>query len=218
MKKAIVLLSGGIDSSTVLYKAKKNGYRPIALIFDYGQRHRKEIQKAKKIAASAGVPFRVVRLPFPDRGSSLLDSKKPIPRGVPRPDRGKRVPSTYVPARNLVFLSIAASFAEAENIQAVFIGAHAEDYSGYPDCRARFFSDFGRTLKSGTKKGDRIKIITPLLKMNKEQIIRLALRLGVPLGQTWSCYAGGDSPCGRCDSCFFRARAFRRVNMDDPAA
>lgn len=208
MKKAIVLLSGGLDSTTTLYYALDKGYDCQALIFDYGQRHRREIKSAKTVARHTKVPFHVLRIKLPWKGSSLLDKAKKVPtKGV-----GKVIPSTYVPGRNIIFLSFALSFAESHDAEAIFIGAHTVDYSGYPDCRPEFFRAFQQVINKGTKVSDRVKIIAPLLKMNKAQIIKLGRKLGAPLDQTWSCYQGGVKPCGVCDSCRIRERGLQGAN------
>ncbi|MFH1594365.1 MAG: 7-cyano-7-deazaguanine synthase QueC [Candidatus Omnitrophota bacterium] len=216
MKKAIILLSGGIDSTTTLYLARENGFFPIALIFDYGQRHRREIEAAKRIAGQAGCKYKILKLDLPWKGSSLTDKRRAIP--VKRSLRRIKssIPSTYVPARNMIFLSMAASFAESVNAFAIFIGAHSEDYSGYPDCRKEFFKAFGSAMGKGTKAGRKLKIHAPLLGKRKRDIIKTAVRLNVPLGMTWSCYKGGKRPCGVCDSCFFRSRAFKELGIEDP--
>ncbi|MCX5703561.1 MAG: 7-cyano-7-deazaguanine synthase QueC [Candidatus Omnitrophica bacterium] len=221
MKRAIVLLSGGLDSATTLYLAKKKGLECFCLIFNYGQRHKKEIAAAKKIAALANCPYKVVNLNFPWEGSSLLDKKMEIP-AVTRSGGHKvtgKIPSTYVPARNIIFLSFALSYAEAIGASYLYIGAHAQDYSGYPDCRPQFFRAFQRMLDLGTKsgvEGKRIKILTPLINKHKAEIIRLGLGLGVPFKFTWSCYKGGSKPCGECDSCYFRAKGFKEIGLKDP--
>jgi 7-cyano-7-deazaguanine synthase len=221
-KRAVVLLSGGLDSATTLYIAKKKGFRCFCLIFDYGQRHRKEIPAARKIAEGAGCPWQVLKIHFPWKGSSLLDARKKIP-GCSRVlgFSGSRVlasniPSTYVPARNIIFLSFALSYAEVISARAIFIGAHSQDYSGYPDCRPQFFQAFQKVAAAGTKCGvekKTIKIEAPLIEMNKAQIIRLGVKLGVPLELTWSCYRGTKTPCGKCDSCRFRAKGFRESGI-----
>jgi 7-cyano-7-deazaguanine synthase len=211
MKKAIVLLSGGLDSATTLYYAISRGYDVRALIFDYGQRHRREIHAAKAVARAAGVPFEVVRIALPWKGSALLDSSIKVPV---RLSAGKKIPATYVPARNIIFLSFAASFAEAVGASAIFIGANAVDYSGYPDCRPEFFRAFQRALDRGLKAAvekRRIRIRTPLLRLTKAGIVRLGTKLGVPFQKTWSCYKGGAKPCGVCDSCRLRAKGFREA-------
>ena len=216
MKKAVILLSGGIDSATALYIAKEKGYRPLALIFDYNQRHKKEIGFAKRIAKKAKCPYKIVKLSFPWKGSSLVDRELPLPVNRSFRRIEKDIPSTYVPARNLIFLSIAASFAESIKAKAIFIGAHTEDYSGYPDCRKGFFDIFKKLIQKGTKDGKNIKLYTPLINKNKKEIIKRGSTLGVPFELTWSCYRGGSRPCGICDSCRFRARAFKGLGIKDP--
>jgi 7-cyano-7-deazaguanine synthase len=216
-KEAIVLLSGGLDSATTLYLAREQGYKCFCLIFDYGQRHRKEITAAKKIAQSAGAKFEVVKISLPWKGSSLLDSKIGIPASASGGVSG--IPSTYVPARNIIFLSFALSCAEAMNAEAIFIGAHAQDYSGYPDCRPEFYRAFRKVDSCGTKSGVEkrgIKIETPLINKGKAEIIRLGNRLGVPFEVTWSCYKGEKRPCGECDSCYFRKKGFIEAKIKDP--
>jgi len=215
MKKAIVLLSGGLDSATTLYWAKAKGYRTRCLIFDYGQRHKKEIRQAVALARASGSDGQVLRISFPWKGSSLLDAKKALPSRRSRDD----IPSTYVPARNIIFLSFAASYAEAEGAQTVFIGANALDYSGYPDCRPGFYKAYQQALKQGLKtgvQGDPVRIKTPLLYKTKAQIVRLGAKLKVPFALTWSCYKGGRHPCGKCDSCLFRRKGFKEAGLEDP--
>ncbi len=216
MKKAVVLLSGGLDSATTLYLAKKQGYKCLCLIFDYGQRHKKEIESAKKIARAALCPIQVIKINLPWRGSSLLDKKLGIPQRI----KGKNtIPSTYVSGRNIIFLSFALSFAEVAQAEAIFIGAHIQDYSGYPDCRPEFYRAFKKVILTGTKSGvekREIKIKTPLIRKTKAQIIRKARQLSVPLTLTWSCYRGGRVPCGECDSCYYRAKGFREAGIRDP--
>ncbi len=206
-KKAVVLLSGGIDSTTILYYAKKQGYKCYALIFDYGQRHIREIKSAVKIAKTARVPYQIMKIDLPWKGSSLLDknSKLPVNKKI-----GRTIPSTYVPGRNTIFLSFALSYAEAIGAKAIFIGANAIDFSGYPDCRPGYYRAFQKVIGEGTK-AKKIRIITPLIKLKKSQIIRLGLKLGAPLDLTWSCYRGGKKPCGVCDSCRLRERGFREA-------
>lgn len=216
MKKAIVLLSGGIDSATALYIAKKKRFNPHALIFDYGQRHKKEIESAKKIAKSADCRYKIVKLVFPEKGSALIDRDERVPVRRSLKEIKRNIPPTYVPARNLIFLSVAASFAESMKAKAIFIGAHSRDYPGYPDCGKAFFDVFKKVIAKGTKYGKHIKVHTPLLDKKKSEIIKIALRLKVPFGLTWSCYKGRENPCGVCDSCFFRKKAFEELNMKDP--
>jgi 7-cyano-7-deazaguanine synthase len=218
MKKAIVLLSGGIDSSTTLFLAKRRGYKVTCLIFDYGQRHRREIHSAIKIAKATGSKFKVIKIKLPWKGSSLLDRTKVLPKRKSI-KRLKGIPSTYVPARNLIFLSFALSFAESQRSEAIFIGANQIDYSGYPDCRAEFYKALKSVVKKGTKSGVEgrpIRILAPLINRTKTQIIRLGIRLGLPYKLTWSCYRGGKRPCGKCDSCLLRAKGFETVGIKDP--
>ena len=217
MKKAIVLLSGGLDSATTLYFAQSRGFKVHALIFDYGQRHRKELQAAKRVAKAAKLPYSVVKISLPWRGSALLDKKAALPKN--RKLDKKEIPSTYVPARNIIFLSFAASFAEAVGADVIFIGANAVDYSGYPDCRPEFYDAFRKALTCGQKtgvEGRTVRIQTPLIHKTKAQIIQLGMELGVPYHLTWSCYAGGRRPCGVCDSCRIRQKGFEAVEREDP--
>ncbi len=216
-KRAVVLLSGGLDSATTLFLAKKQGYHTHCLIFHYGQRHRKEIQQAQKLARLTQSPQKIVRITFPWKGSALLDKNVPLPQH--RTISPRDIPSTYVPARNIIFLSFAASFAETVGARVIFIGANAIDYSGYPDCRPEFYSAFSRVLRSGLKSGvekKAIKIKTPLIHMTKAQIIHLGLQLQVPFQFTWSCYKGGRLPCGKCDSCCLRMKGFQDMGLLDP--
>jgi len=214
--KAVVLLSGGIDSSTTLYYALNKGYLCRVLVFNYSQRHVREINSAKKIASLAGVDYLVLKLNFPWRGSALLDKNAKIPLG--KEDR-KEIPSTYVPARNIIFLSYALSYAESISASEIFIGANAVDYSGYPDCRPQFIKAFQKMALVGTKagvEGKGIKISAPLIKMKKSEIIKLGAKLGVPYEYTWSCYRGGKISCGRCDSCILRKKGFKEAGLEDP--
>lgn len=218
MKKAIILLSGGLDSTTTLYLAKRKGFKCYCLIFDYGQRHRKEINCARLIAKRLNCPYKIIKIKLPWKGSALLERDKKIPKYYEQKDK-KEIPSTYVPARNIIFLSFAVSYAEAINAEAIFIGAHIQDYSGYPDCRAEFYRAFDRVIVKGTKAGTqqkRIKIFTPLINKTKAEIVRLAVQLNVPLEFTWSCYQGKEKPCGRCDSCYYRAKGFEEAGVKDP--
>ncbi len=221
MKKAIILLSGGLDSATTLYLAKKLGFKCFCLIFDYGQRHGKEIKSAKAIAQSVNCQSQVIKISLPWKGSALLDKKIIIPGrdNETTRQRDNAIPSTYVPARNIIFLSFALSYAESVGASAIFIGAHVHDYSGYPDCRPEFYRAFNRIITCGTKAGvekRRIEIKTPLINKNKTEIIKLGKRLGVPFARTWSCYQGAKIPCGKCDSCYFRAKGFQGAGIKDP--
>ena len=210
-KTAVVLLSGGLDSATVLYYALARGYKCRVLIFDYGQRHKREIASAVKIAKSSKSDYRILKINFPWKGSALLDKKIKVPETI-----AKGIPATYVPARNIIFLSFALSLAEVIKARAIFIGAHAQDYSGYPDCRPEFFKAFVKMAEAGIAAKDKIKILAPLLNKNKSQIIKLGKSLGVPFNLTWSCYRAGKTPCGKCDSCFYRAKGFKEAELIDP--
>ena len=201
--RAVVLLSGGLDSSTVLYFAKAKGYKCQALIFDYGQRHKRELRSAVAVARRAQIPYQILKIKLPWKGSALLNKRIKVP--VKRKFTG--IPSTYVPARNTIFLSFALSYAEAIGAKAIFIGANAIDFSGYPDCRPQFFRAFQKVIQTGTK-ARKIKVKVPLLRLTKAQIVQLAKKLKVPVELTWSCYKGGRRPCGVCDACRLRERGF----------
>jgi len=218
MKKAVVLLSGGLDSATVLYYARRRGYRTYCLIFDYGQRHRKEIRRAVRLAVRSRSPYRTVRFSLPWGGSALLNKRTKLPQN--RAIIQTVIPSTYVPARNIIFLSFAASYAEAIGANAVFIGANAIDYSGYPDCRPEFYQALQKTFQKGLKTGSEgkaIKVHAPFIRKTKGQIIKTGLALKVPYNLTWSCYQGGRKPCGKCDSCLLRRKGFAEAGATDPA-
>jgi 7-cyano-7-deazaguanine synthase len=213
MKKAVILLSGGLDSTTTLYLAKEQGYKLTALIFNYHQRHKKEIGAAKKIAKLNKVFHHVVKISFGWTHSSLTDMKKHVP--LNRNLNTHYIPSTYVAARNIVFLSYAFSLAESIGAKKVFIGTHIQDYSGYPDCRQKFLKAFEKAANAGMKQDD-IRIEAPLINKSKKEIIEIGLKHGVPFQHTWSCYQGGKNPCRRCDSCRFRVKAFEELGMTDP--
>ena len=216
-KKAVVLLSGGLDSATTLYYARSKGFRAFCIIFDYGQRHRKEIRRAVRLAKVSGSDYTVCRIRLPWKGSALLDKTIALPKNrhhIPR-----EIPATYVPARNIIFLSFAASYAEAIGAGTVFIRANAIDYSGYPDCRPEFYQAYQLALRRGLKagvEGRGVRIETPLIRKTKAQIIRMGIKLKVPYELTWSCYKGGRRPCGTCDSCILRAKGFAEEGMEDP--
>ncbi len=221
MKKAIVLLSGGLDSSTALYVARSQGFDELyALTFEYGQKHNRETDCARSLAKKAEVKeHKIVRLLLNQwGGSSLTDEQMEIGDGnTERTD----IPDTYVPARNMVFLSVAASYADALGVTDIFIGVSETDYSGYVDCREEFIRAMEEAVNLGTilgaEKKQRITIHAPFLHMTKAEEIRLGTSRGVDFAQTWSCYRGGEKPCGSCDSCLLRARAFRQAGIDDPA-
>ena len=209
--KALVLFSGGQDSTVCLAWALERFAKVETIGFDYGQRHCREIKAAKRLARKSGSTYQIIRINLPWKGSSLLDRNKKISRA-----RNNIIPATYVPARNIIFLSFALSFAEAIAAKAIFIGAHSQDYSGYPDCRPEFYQAFRKVSFSGTKAGLQnkgIEIITPLIYKSKAQIIRMGSRLGVPFELTWSCYKGGKEPCGKCDSCYYRIKGFREAGI-----
>lgn len=219
MNKAVVLLSGGLDSAVTLYIAKKMGYDCHCLLMEYGQRHKKEIAGAKKIAKEAGAKTHVVKLDLPWKGSSLTDRSVSMPSGRTA-GQIKRfgIPSTYVPSRNTIFLSIASSLAEEIGAGSIFIGAHNQDSSGYPDCRKDYLKAFNEAIKLGTKAGNEKKLSLrfPLVEKSKKDIINTGLKLGVPFELTWSCYSGTRSPCGTCDSCVLRAKGFKEAGIKDP--
>lgn len=220
MKKAVVLLSGGLDSAVALWWAKKNGYRCRALSFDYGQRHRRELKNARAIARFAGISHDVVRLRLPWSESSLTGKNRKIPRHRLSEIAKSGIPSTYVPGRNTLFLSFAMSLADEARTDAIVIGANAIDYSGYPDCRGPYLRAFERVANLGTKIGStgmkRIRILAPLVRLTKKGIVRLGAKLKAPLRLTWSCYQGGRRPCGWCDSCLLRAKGFAEAGVSDP--
>ena len=213
MRKGVILLSGGLDSVTTLYFAKTQGYKLVALIFDYGQRHKKEIECAKKVVQLNRIPYHIVKINLSWAQSSLTNQKIKVP--LCKNLGGREIPLTYVAGRNIIFLSYAFSLAESINAKKVFIGAHIQDYSGYPDCRPQFLNAFQRAVNVGMKQRD-ITISAPLMNKSKQQIIEIGLKLGVPFEQTWSCYQGGRRPCRKCDSCRFRIRAFEALGLMDP--
>ncbi|MBN2165897.1 MAG: 7-cyano-7-deazaguanine synthase QueC [Marinilabiliaceae bacterium] len=219
-KKAVVLLSGGLDSTITLYLAKNQGFDIYALSFNYGQRHNRELEAAKIIAQKAGVvDHQIVSISLNNwGGSSLTDMSMEIENGnVDRTD----IPATYVPARNMVFLSIAASLAEAVQARDIFIGVSQVDYSGYVDCRELFIKSMESAIHMGTvmgaEKGMPIRIQAPFINKNKSEEIKIGMEIGADLSDTWSCYNGGERPCGTCDSCLLRKKAFLEAGYDDPS-
>ncbi len=221
MKRAVVLLSGGLDSATAAAIAKEQGYEVYALTFDYGQRHRREIDAALTVGRALGVKDQiVVNFDLRKWGGSALTSDIDIPTDRSVCDMGEDIPSTYVPARNTIFLSFGLGYAETIEADTIFIGANQLDYSGYPDCREEYLRAFETMANLATKAGVegtmRFKIEAPLVNMTKAEIIRMGTRLGVDYALTWSCYQGGDKPCGRCDSCKLRLAAFEAAGMSDP--
>lgn len=219
MKKAVVLLSGGMDSATVLYIAKSEGYDVYAISFNYGQRHLKELDCAKAVAERAGVKEHIIINTNLDAwgGSALTDANINVPNS--HTDTG-RIPVTYVPARNMIFLSFAASYAEVIGAQDIFIGVSEVDYSGYVDCRQEFIDAMENAINFGTvcavEEGKKIKIQAPLVHMSKSDEIKTGIKLGVDYGLTWTCYRGEDLACGTCDSCTLRLKAFEQAGYKDP--
>ncbi|MCU1716785.1 7-cyano-7-deazaguanine synthase QueC [Pseudomonas sp. 5P_3.1_Bac2] len=217
-KKAVILLSGGLDSATVVAMAKDQGYACYSMSFDYGQRHRAELQAAERVAKQLGVvEHKVIGLNLNGMGgSALTDSSIDVPES---PTEG--IPVTYVPARNTVFLSLALGWAEVLGAQDIFIGVNAVDYSGYPDCRPEFVEAFERMANLATKagvEGQGFRIQAPLQNMSKAQIVQAGVRLGVDYGLTVSCYQADEQgrACGKCDSCRLRAAGFAQAEVADP--
>ncbi len=224
-QQAVVLLSGGLDSATVLAIARADGYECVALSFDYGQRHRFELEAARKVAQAQNVSAHLI-VEIDLRafgGSALTDDIFDVPKDRSPEDISCGIPITYVPARNTIFLSFALGCAEARGISDIVIGVNAIDYSGYPDCRGEYIQAFETMANLATKmgvEGRRITIHTPLIDLTKTQIIRRGASLGVDYGLTFSCYdpkTPTGAPCGRCDSCRLRAAGFREAGLDDDA-
>ncbi len=220
MKKAVCLISGGLDSAVTSFIAKDMGYEIYSINFRYGQRHSKETNSSKKIAQSVGSKkhtiFDIDLSQF--GGSSLVDKTKVIEENVLE-KIGKKIPSTYVPARNTIFLSISLAYAEVLKADAIFIGVTATDYSGYPDCRTEYIKSFQKMANLATKRaieGEKVNIITPLIDLSKSEIIKKGIKLNVPFEKTWSCYKGGKKACGKCDSCKLRLKGFKKVGLKDP--
>jgi 7-cyano-7-deazaguanine synthase len=225
MAGELVVLSGGLDSTVCLALAADTSHpsdRLVALTFDYGQRHRIELDRAATIADHYGAEHLVVRLDASAwGGSALTDDAIAVPDAATSGEGdGDGIPVTYVPARNLIFLSVAVGVAEARELDGVAIGVNALDYSGYPDCRPEFVSSFASTaalaLKRGVE-GKPVEIRTPLIDLSKAEIVRLGLSVDAPLDLTWSCYRGAERPCGTCDACALRAKGFAEAGVADPA-
>jgi 7-cyano-7-deazaguanine synthase len=221
--KAVVLVSGGIDSTTCLAIAGDEGYEAFAVSFDYGQRHRAELKAAKRVAKVLGASGHLILdLPLATIGGSALTSGIEVPKDVPIEEMQSRIPVTYVPARNTVFLSLALAWAETLGAPDIFIGVNALDYSGYPDCRPEFIESFEKmanlALKECVEGRMRIRIHTPLIEMTKAQIIKKGVELGVDFSMTHSCYDPDpfDRACGRCDSCILRKKGFAEAGIADP--
>ena len=222
-KRAVVLLSGGLDSATVLAIAKREGYVPYALSFSYGQRHAWELEAARHVAASLGaVEHRIATIDLRVFGGSALTAEIDVPKGRATDEMSHGIPITYVPARNTIFLSFALAWAEVLDASDIFIGVNALDYSGYPDCRPEFIRAFETLANLATKAGvegrQHLKIHTPLMAMTKAQIIAKGIELGIDYGLTSSCYDPSPTgePCGQCDSCQLRLKGFRENGIEDP--
>jgi len=222
-KRAVVLLSGGLDSATVLVIARSQGFEVYALSFSYGQRHVWELEAAARVAASIGVAkHRVANIDLRIFGGSALTDDIDVPKGRSTDDMSQGIPITYVPARNTIFLSFALAWAEVLGSSDIFIGVNALDYSGYPDCRPEFIEAFEKMANLATKAGvegrQALKIHTPLIALSKAEIIRRGIELGVDYGLTSSCYdpSAIGEPCGECDSCLLRQKGFRENGIDDP--
>lgn len=219
MKKALVLHSGGLDSTTALYLAKSKGFDVYAISFNYGQRHDKELNISKETCKKLGVKeHKIVNIDMNSwGGSALTDKSIDVPNFDPD---NTEIPVTYVPARNLVFLSIAASYAEAIGAYDIFIGVSQVDYSGYVDCREEFIIAMENAINMGTvcavERGEKITIHAPFMYMTKTEEIKLGLELGVDYSLTWSCYKGEEKACGLCDSCKLRIKAFEDAGEKDP--
>ncbi len=221
MDLAVVLLSGGLDSLVTLAIAKEEGLELYQLSIDYGQRHQKELESARKIAEYYKVKeHRIIKVDLAQiGGSALTDKRISLPEKKEEKEIGKDIPVTYVPARNTIFLSLAVAFAEVISANAVFIGANALDYSGYPDCRPEYLEAFQKVVQLGTKtglKGKAVEIRYPLINMTKAEIVKEGARLNVPFHLSWSCYKGVKKACGKCDSCILRLKGFREANITDP--
>jgi 7-cyano-7-deazaguanine synthase len=222
MKRAVVLLSGGLDSTTTLAIAIAEGYEAYALSFDYGQRHQIEVEAARRVANSLGAKeHRVAKIDLRIFGGSALTDNVDVPKQRSETEIAHRIPVTYVPARNTIFLAYALAWAEVISANHIFLGVNAIDYSGYPDCRPEFIQAFQTLANIGTKtgiEGARLHINTPLIMLSKSEIIGKASKLGVDLGLTHSCY--DPSPeglaCGECDSCLLRLKGFREAGIEDP--
>jgi 7-cyano-7-deazaguanine synthase len=221
LSKAVVLLSGGLDSTTTMAYAISKGYEVVPLTISYGQRHSREISSAKAVAKYYGVKQHVMT----ELDLSFLTTSALTSRTVDVPLRDSvegiadEIPVTYVPARNIIMLSIASGLCETVGGDAIFIGANAVDYSGYPDCRPEFLEAFQHVLRVGTKagvEGRPIRVEAPILRMTKGEIVALAKSLDAPLDLTWSCYNGGEKACGRCDSCLLRLKGFQEAGVADP--
>lgn len=222
-KKAIVLLSGGLDSTTTLAIAHHEGFELYTLSFDYGQRHQREIDAAAAVARYYQVEEqKTVTIDLRAFGGSALTADVAVPHARSLQEMSREIPVTYVPARNTIFLSFALAYAEVRGANDIFLGINAIDYSGYPDCRPEYLEAYERmanlATKATTQDKRRVHFHAPLVYMNKAQIIRKGMELGVPYELTWSCYEGGELACGACDSCLLRLHGFAEAGVQDPIA
>ncbi len=221
--RAVVLASGGLDSTVTAALARQAGHELIWLTLDYGQRHAVEIERARRLAAAMSVArHTVVSVDLRAIGGSALTSEVAVPKDRPSAARRHGIPATYVPGRNLIFLSLAAAHAEVVGAPVIYFGANVQDYSGYPDCRPEFIAAFEEAVRAGTKAGVEsrpFRVCAPLLTMSKAEIIQTGVRLAVPFHLTHSCYDPvGDLACGRCDSCLIRRDGFSNAGVVDPTA
>ncbi len=218
MSRAVVLLSGGLDSTTCLAQAVADGMNPIALSFRYGQRHTRELKSAAAVAEYFKVKHIIIDLDLSMFHSALTDMSLNVPENRDESTMGSDIPITYVPARNIIMLSVAAGICESFGADRIYIGVNSVDYSGYPDCRPEFIEAFEKAINKGTKagvEGHPIKIVTPIQHASKADIVRLGKKLGAPLHLTWSCYEGGEKACGKCDSCQLRLKGFEDAGYKD---
>ncbi len=217
-KKAVIVLSGGLDSTTCMGIAKEKGYELYPITFHYGQKHNREVEQAKKVAEYYNAPdHRIVNISFLNQigGSALTDDSIDVPTDMDEDE----IPVTYVPARNMIFLSLASAYAEVIGAEAIYIGVSAVDYSGYPDCRPEFIESMNETVNLATKAGatgSEMKIDTPLINLTKADTVSEGLRLSVPYELTTSCYNGEEEACGECDSCRLRLKGFEEAGAVDP--
>ncbi|QHA90669.1 7-cyano-7-deazaguanine synthase QueC [Bacillus sp. N1-1] len=217
-KKAVIVLSGGLDSTTCMGMAKEKGYELYPITFHYGQKHNREVEQAKKVANYYNAPdHRIVNISFLNQigGSALTDDSIDVPTDMDEDE----IPVTYVPARNMIFLSLASAYAEVIGAEAIYIGVSAVDYSGYPDCRPEFIESMNETVNLATKAGatgSEMKIETPLINLTKADTVGEGLRLNVPYELTTSCYNGEEEACGECDSCRLRLKGFEEAGAVDP--
>lgn len=222
MKRAVCLLSGGLDSATCLALARREGYQCYALSFDYGQRHKVELDAAARVAKALGAERHLVaKIGLDVFGGSALTAEIEVPKGRSAGEMGSGIPVTYVPARNTIFLSFALAWAEVLESSDIFIGVNALDYSGYPDCRPEYIEAYERLANLATRAGvegtTRMKIHTPLLHLSKAGIVKLGSELGLDFGLTFSCYDPGpdSAPCGQCDACLLRRKGFDEAGIED---